>query len=67
MYTNTTKCSNCGKTLCCQTIHQIYRRYQERLAALLAEPEPDRERIAFLMFILDAIHRRYPELKDSAS
>ncbi len=61
------RCSSCGKSLCCETVHHAYERYQQELVALLAQPEPDRARIAFLMFLIAAIHRRFPAMKESAS
>jgi hypothetical protein len=61
------QCSSCGQPRCCKTIHRIYQRQQEELAALLAQPEPDRERIAFQMFLIYATSRRFPGLKEMSA
>ena len=61
------QCSKCGRPSCCATVHQVYQRYQQELAALLAQPEPDRARIAFVMFLISALDRRFHVIEDSAS
>ncbi len=63
----TCSCSRCGRDLSREVVNRAYARYQEELASLLAQPEPDRARIAFLTFLISALDRRFGIMKEKAS
>jgi hypothetical protein len=64
---HTYRCSSCGKPGCCDAHHRAYSRYLQELQQLLAQPEVDRERITFLMFLIATLEQRFHVLKESAS
>jgi hypothetical protein len=67
MNTNQCRCTNCGKPLCRDVYQRLYARWQQELSELLTQPVVDRQRVAFLLFLISTLDERFRAPEEKAS